>query len=216
MKHIRKARELKEEYSGDIKNLIERAINDIISLCKYIDMTAPVIDYQDDMDILTKRIGILKDLIENLNTENHELSNFYYLPGADLIPQILRTIESYDVTTYRSVADLLNNLAENKSLGKLFYITEEIEIYAISNNSHTILFSRKNGEIIIINVYNSLTLANLEGELTKATINKIREIHNMKKTPEYKNLNANYENLVSCSLNLSNPETEVHELKKER
>ena len=111
MLHIKKARELVEEHEGDIKKLIERAINDVISLCKYIDITAASIDYQDSMDILTKRINILKELITNLEDVNPALSNFYYLTGSDLIPPILRTIESYDITTYESIIHLLNYLA---------------------------------------------------------------------------------------------------------
>lgn len=216
MLHIKKARELLKEHEGDIKNLIERAINDVISLCRYIDMTAASIDYQDSMDILTKRINILKELIINLEDANPALSNFYYLTGSDLIPQILRTIESYDITTYGSILHLLNYLASNKQSGELFYASSDIEIYKVSNESHTMLFSRRGPEIILINVYNSLTFAALEGELTSSTIKRVIEMHNIKKTKEFKKLQANYENLISSSLNLNGPDKENHQLKKER
>ena len=216
MLHIKKAHELVEEHEGDIKNLIERAINDVVSLCRYIDMTSASIDFQDSMDILTKRINILKELITNLEDVNPALSNFYYLTGADLIPQILRTIESYDITTYGSILHLLNYLASNKQAGELFYETGEIEIYKVSNETHTMLFSRKGPEIILINVYNSLTFAALEGELTATTLKKVIEMHNMKKTKEFKKLQANYENLISSSLNMNSLEKENHQLKKER
>jgi hypothetical protein len=78
------------------------------------------------------------------------------------------------------------------------------------------LFSRKGPEIILINVYNSLTFAALEGELTATTLKKVIEMHNMKKTKEFKKLQANYENLISSSLNMNSLEKENHQLKKER
>ena len=57
------------------------------------------------------------------------------------------------------------------------------------------LFSRRGPEIILINVYNSLTFAALEGELTSSTIKRVIEMHNMKKTKEFKKLQANYDKI---------------------
>lgn len=204
---IEKSRQLEQEYTGDIKSLIIRVRNDVISICKYIDMVKDSEDINDSLEILTKRQLVLSDLVTKLSKVNTKLSNFYYLADDELIPYILRTIESTDVTELSSIFNLLNKLAERKNIGTIQSIQFGNYIYRIKNQAYTLLFTRKGSDILIINAIANRNMSKEATKLTKIQLKKIREFQDIQHNPEYDKLNATYEELVVSALNLNGPET---------
>lgn len=206
MLKIEMSKQLEREHTGDIKNLIIRVRNDVISICKYMDMIKDSMDINDSLEVLTKRQLVLSDLVTRLSSVNTKLSNFYYLADDELIPYILRTIESTDVTELSSIYHLLNKLTDKKHQGTLYSIQSGINIYRIKNQTYTLFFTRKNNDILIINTMANRNITKESCKLTKPQLKRIREFQERKPNPEYDKLNATYEELVVTALNLNGPE----------
>lgn len=209
--YVEKAKELENEYTGDTLQLIKRAKDDVISICKYLELTIGLQNQDESLDVLSKRVNVLKELVVNLESVNPDFTAFNYLTNSELIPYILRTIESLDITSYNSIYCLLKYLSDNKNEGIAIYQKDDIIVYEVTNTNHRLIFTKDEGVITIINIQNISSSPNII--LNNSIIEKIKENRRIQRSSEYKKLQANYENLIVRSLSLNEYE-ELHTPKK--
>lgn len=213
--YITKAIELETQTTGHLQALINRTKNDVISLCRYLDIIKDTEDYQETLDILSKRMAILKELINNLEKNTNKRNAFYYVTDSEQMPYLLRTIESLDITSYKDIYRLLLNLASHKQKGQLKEVVDGLNIYEINGDNYKIAYTRTYNEIIVINAYNS-TFSNQDSVLNKAIITRLKELIDQPKTKEVKRLHSQYESMILRALNLDIIDQPLTLTKKER
>lgn len=213
--YISKSIELETITTGHLQALISRTKNDVISLCRYLDMTAYTEEHQEAVDILSKRMAVLKELIDNLEKNTNNKNAFYYVTDTEQMPYLLRTIESLDITTYKDIYRLLLHLANHKIKGKLKETIDGLNIYEINSNYCKILYVKTYNETIIINAYNS-AFNNQDSPLNSVIINHLKELISQPKTKAIKNLHAQYESMILRALNLDIIDQPLTLTKKER
>lgn len=212
--YIEKSYIIEQKYNKEIKQLIIRLREDVISLCKYMDFVYTTVDINDSYDVLTKRISILKELLIQLESRSTEQSQFYYLTDNDLVPYIMRTIETKDISELNSILNLLKKLANRKHTGSIISICNGIPIYKVSNASHTLLFTKHTSKPTIIDIY-STNQFKCDKKLSPQKIKSLEEYQVLNASVEFENLNNTYEGLILSSLIVPPFETQ-HTLKKER
>lgn len=208
------SKEIENNYTPEIKQLIIRLRNDIISMCKYIEMVEDSINLHETIEILAKRVELLKEVIENLTKHTKKHPKFHYLTDTDYVPFVLRSIETKDITELSQIHNLFRELNKKTTLSLPIRTINNIPIYKISNDSHAMLYSRKNNKIIIIDIYSNLLQGN-KTPLTSSKISQLIEYFQIHHTKELEKLNLIYEDLIATSLNYNRHES-IKEYKKER
>lgn len=213
--YLAKAHIYESKTTGQMHALITRTKNDVISICRYLDMIKNTDEFQETIDILNKRIAILKELLSNLEKAGNNKSVFYYLADIEGMPYLLRTIESLDISSYKDIYKLLKTLANNRNSGKIKNNISGINIYELKGETYQLEYTRIYNEIIIINIQNS-TFQGEKSSINQQMLIRLKELMEQTKTKEVKNIHAQYEKMILRSLN---PEPQLEALtlsKKER
>lgn len=200
--YIGKAIEYESKTTGQLQlqNLISRTKNDVISICKYLQLVQDTTEFQNTLDILSKRVSILKELINSLENKENNKSTFYYLTNNESMPYILRTIDTLDITSHACIYSLLYTLARNPDAGQLTQTIEGIRIYELNNESYQLKYIKFHNEIIIINLYSKYF--NPETPvIDNQLIFQAKELISSCKKAETKSLHSKYEKLILKSLN---------------
>lgn len=213
--YIKKAIELEDKTSGNLQSLISRTKNDVISLCKYLDFVIDTDGYQAGIEILSRRIEILKELITNLEKNEEEKNVFYYLADEDQIPYILRMIEALDIIAYPEIYSLLYALANHTKKGKIKKVVGGINIYEIEDKNYKIEYTLTSSGIIIINAH-SKTLITEIPTINNAALNRLKKLMTSPKTKDVQQLHYQYESMILKELNLDAVDQTLSLLKKER
>ena len=201
LQYIIRAIELESKVEGNIKSLISRTKNDVISSCKYIKLVEGTNEFHPATEILSKRIEILVELISSLETPTNERNTFYYLVDSEQMPLILRTIETIDVTEYSDIYTLLKLLASRKEKGKLIRSINGINIFSIEREGYSIDYTTSNKDIIIINIHNN-EQARQDFNLSKKALSNLSELINQEKTKEIRRLHSYYEKMLSRAMDV--------------
>lgn len=139
----------KAEEGRDIerKKTIYRAIKDVESMCKYLDLAPVTIYTHENFEILAQKINILRVLV---NSPLEGPNSFRFITQNDF-PKFLRSLEFIDEYYYPNIYNLLNNIANGvvkakhlKSVGNikiLRALDEYIEIYYARIKEYLILIS---------------------------------------------------------------------------
>lgn len=199
---VRKSIELEREFAEPIKTLINKLRNDVVSLCKYLELIESDHEFQNSLEILTKRMNVLRDVIKILEENKYSINTFFYFTSYDQVPLILRTIESTDIVDYPEIYSLLEYLATNPETGTKITDSTEPELFELASHSYKLVFSRKNSKIVIINVYKS-TLNSEKKSIKKSSLNRLKEIFANVQKEELQQLHSKYEELILSSLNLN-------------
>lgn len=198
--YIGKAIEYESKTTGQLQSLISRTKNDVISICKYLQLVQNTTEFQNTIDVLSKRVSILKELINSLEKNENNKSVFYYLTNNESMPYILRTIDTLDITSHACIYSLLYQLSRNPDAGKLAQTIEGIRIYELKNESYQLKYIKFNNEIIIINLYSKYFNPETPA-IDNQLISQVKELINSSKKAETKNLHSKYEKLILKSLN---------------
>ena len=69
---LKQGEQLANISTGEIKDLLNRAIKDVISMCKYLSYIDQIEDLHESLEVLEERIKVLKSIIYNAKEENTE------------------------------------------------------------------------------------------------------------------------------------------------
>ena len=214
MLYIEQSKIIENNYSDPVRKLISRLRNDVISSARYIDIIKDSLDIHDSLEILSKRIELLAEVLEKIQLKHHH-PHFKYLIDDDYVPYILRTLETKEPAELTSIQALLKKLTNNKLYTLQINVPNtQINLYKIQNEHHTILYTKINSQIIVIDAYQNITL-NENLLLTPKQKKRILEYMTQLSSPEISKLNSIYEELINSTLNVENQEV-IHEYKKER
>lgn len=202
---LKKATDLENKVSPEYKTIIIRAKQDVISLCRYIDMIELPEEYHATTEILSERVSTLKTLITNLEVSKKPESVFIYHTDKDLVPTILRDIESLDITAYGEILNSLNDLASYEIEDELYCEKDNYKIYVYPLALTRLIYTKIQDKIVILGITSNTTEKNLNNRITFIYLNQIKEIEEKINNEEFLNLQKTYETLVLNTLNLGEP-----------
>lgn len=187
----------------NIQDLVNRARNDIISLCKYLELIAGTDEVTSMLDILEQRISTLRLIIKNSKTPVTNSESFYYLTDRAGNPNIIESISLIDITFYHEIYDTLTKLAHKEIAGKKINTISGINFYHLFSDSIKISYAEKDDVIILIDASISNLFNYKHQIITDEIVNRVKEILTRIQDEEYKHIHLTYEKMLVQQLDLS-------------
>ena len=130
----------------DLKEIILRRINDVVSIARYLDMMNGL--DQSLYDCLTERLSNLRIVVDNIENPPKEPINFRYVADHYKNPRILVSIGYLDHARYSEVGALLSETAASPESG------EQIDnsLYAVSGPTHQVIYYYDSTSTIIYDI----------------------------------------------------------------
>lgn len=201
---LKQGEQLANISTGDIRDLLNRAVKDVISMCKYLSYIDEVSDMHESLEILEDRIKVLKSIIANVKEENLEPSRLFYITDSEGVPVLLRNIEIYELTDYSTIFNLLYKTS-SKVKGKKFLTKENIDFYYLKSYQIRIIYAEVKGLRIIIGIDSHNSINTIKKNITNEIIRKIQEIEHRNTNKTFKEIHATYENVILETLNVKSP-----------
>ena len=154
---------LEKTEDEEVKRILTRSIKNIISQCIYYDLVKDDMTSHSNLDILTERIAILRNIIETLTIKDATATSFLYQKNADGLPKILEDINLVDPLSYHQIYKILKDIANGNMESKedprknditkirceLIKEEDETKFYAATYENYSIIFSTINGRVLI-------------------------------------------------------------------
>lgn len=201
---LKQGEQLANIITGDIRDLLNRAIKDVISMCKYLSYIDQISDMHESLEILEDRIKVLKSIIANVEEENLEPSSLFYITDSEGVPVLLRNIEIYELTDYPTIFNLLYKTAR-KVKGKKFITKENIDFFYIKSNQIRLIYAEIKGLLIVVGIDRHSPTNTIKKHITSEIITKIKEIEHRSTNKAFKEIHATYENVILETLNVKSP-----------
>lgn len=201
---LKQGEQLASTSTGDIRDLLNRAIKDVISMCKYLSYIDQIEDLHESLEILDERIKVLKSIIYNVKEENTEPNSLFYVTDKEGVPILLRNLEIYELTDYPAIFNLLYKTATNIK-GKKFLTKENIDFYYFKSHQVRLIYAEIKGIRIVVGIDGHNPTSMIKKFITNDIITKIQEIEHHSISKEYKEIHATYENVILESLNIKEP-----------
>lgn len=201
---LKQGEQLANISTGDIRDLLTRAVKDVISMCKYLSYIDQVTDMHESLEILEDRIKVLRSIIANIKEENLEPSSLFYITDKEGIPVLLRNIEIYELTDYPTIFNLLYK-ASNKANGKKLVTKDNIDFYYLKLHQMRLIYAETKGIRIVIGIDSHNTTNTMKKNITSEIVEKVKEIEYRSINKTYKEIHATYENVILETLNVKSP-----------
>lgn len=188
---------IKKEKNKNIVLMVKKAINDIISSSKYLDLVDPTTDpfANDALLILDERIDFLSYMIRTITNESQSEPLFSFLADEKTgYPFIIDDARSMDPLCYPSIFEAINLLDELDK--QAVFKKSNITIYKIEHRDIILLFATYKEKIIIITAANRLTESVLTRDYYKIIIEQIKKKYDKK-------IQTIYSSIVEKELDLS-------------
>ncbi len=198
---IKKAEQIEKTSIDQIRDLIKRAKEDVISMCKYLSFIENVVDMHESLDILSDRIRVLKNILSTHKNENKEPNSLYYITDKDGVPILLRNLEIQEITEYGKIYDLLYRAALGEK-GRRAFEKEGYNFFYIRHDKTKLIFTDTNECRIIVGINSQDPIKETKKYITKDITSQIREIEIRNCNPMYRDIQATYENVILEALNV--------------
>ena len=188
----------------EMKSLLARLREDVISLCKYLVLVTGSNEEQETIEFITQKLTALKISISNAKDPHAIKTNsFYYLVNSNHLPRLISALEVIDITFYEEIYKLLTDLSNNVVSGTKISEQEGIEIYSLRGNSAKIIYTKKGTEIIIVSIKIKNRSQSNETLISPKDFDDIKTLYNTPKTESFKKLHETYETLILSQLDLT-------------
>ncbi len=198
---VRKADIKERKITGPLKDLLSRAKKDVISMCKYLSYFEEVTDTHESQEILDDRVRVLKHVLINIDEEEKEPNELFYITDKDGVPVFLRNLELHELSSYNRIYNLLYKVA-TKVKGKKLFTQDNLDFYYIGNRDIKIVYTELHGIRIILGIDSLHPSNSIKNTITLDIIEQIREIECRSINPEFKEIHSTYENIILEALNL--------------
>ena len=198
---IKKAEQLEKTSIDEIRDLIKRAKEDVISMCKYLSYIENVLDMHESLDILSDRIRVLKNILSTHKNENKEPNSLYYITDKEGVPILLRNLEVHEITEYGIIYDLLYRAALGEK-GRRAFEKEGYNFSYLHHEKTKLIFTDTNECRIIVGINSQNPIKEIKKYVTKDVRKQIREIETRSCNPMYRDIQATYESVILEALNV--------------
>lgn len=186
----------------ELIDLLHRLYKDVISLCKYMEMSSSNIKHYIQ-DTLTQKINSLNLIIKNISNPNSTITkSFYFAVDDNHLPKIIHNIEFIDIILYEEIFNLLVELANNRVEGVSFRENDGIKYCHLYSDSLVLTYAVKDNEIVIIGIENISSPEKNKVDISSNTLNQVRVLYEKPKTSTFLYMQNLYENLVASQLDL--------------
>lgn len=129
--------------------IIDRVLKDIISICRYMNLSDLQYEYNESMEILSVKLDTLKTLIKNHMSPNiNYVSNYLFLSDDNNIPYLLSDLGAIEQQEYYKATELLKNI--NTDDRQVFNTVDDEELYLIEGNGYSLFYTEHNGSKVLI------------------------------------------------------------------
>ena len=211
---VRKA-ELKENtLMGPLKDLLNRAKKDVISMCKYLSFFSDIEDMHESLEILNDRTRVLKQILLNIEEEQKEPNSLFYITDKEGVPVFLRNLELHPINSYPNIYNILYKVA-TKTKGKKMFTKEAHDFYYIGHDSIKIVYTDIAGVRIVIGIDSHNPTYSIKHNITQDMILQIKSIEEHCYNQTFKEIHSTYENVILEALNTKEIEYTLSLKKKE-
>lgn len=200
----------------ELSNFIKRILQDIISICKYIE----AIDIESEKPLSYEAISLKLDLIQTImyklkNTKKNE-HTFCYVTDTNNVPILLRNIENLDILRYNDILHTLERLANGESGEPIPSV--DYQIIAIDGDNIRLYYSQKDKTIAIIGVIGDKLTNDNSLYLGSNVIQSLKRIFNNNQDANFNRTQHTYEEIILHSLDLfaTNQTDSNHRLLKKK
>jgi len=144
LKIVKEAYLIIKEQNNIYSKILIRSLKDVISMCRYINMSGN--NKSNNIDYLSRRVEKLKLEIDTIKDNPSNESAFNYYVDIEGMPKIVRDLEGIDYPEYSSLRSLLIQIKNNPEE------YEENKIYEIHTSWINLILTKINNKIFIYGV----------------------------------------------------------------
>ncbi|MGN1338078.1 MAG: hypothetical protein ACI4WW_06355 [Candidatus Coprovivens sp.] len=186
---------------GPTVDMINRAIEDIRSICRYLNMGLDYNELEESMYILETKICTLKALVlEHTSPKVNYCSDYLFVSDENNIPYALYSLGMIEYTQYSEVYKVFSKLNKAEE-HNLYQVVDNIPIYKINNTLIEILYTLKDNKIVIIKINKT---CQEDINLSDTIIAELKDFLNKENTPEDVSLAGTQAKVLDIELNLDN------------
>lgn len=175
---------IKKEKNKNLVLMIKKAISDVISISRYLELGNGNIDPIANEELLNERIDFLSYITRTIKNKNQNEPLFSFLVDENTgYPFIIEDARVMDELNYPSIYEAINSL--DKLPKKVVFKKAHTTIYQAEFNDITLLFATYKDKIIIITAANRITEKVLTRDYYPLIIEQIKKKYDRKSQVVY-------------------------------
>ena len=175
---------IKKEKNKNLVLMIKKAISDVISISRYLELGNGNIDPVANEELLNERIDFLSYITRTIKNKNQNEPLFCFLVDENNgYPFIIEDARVMDELNYPSIYEAINSI--DKLPKKVVFKKAHTTIYQAEFNDITLLFATYKDKIIIITAANRITEKVLTRDYYPLIIEQIKKKYDRKSQVVY-------------------------------
>ena len=175
---------IKKEKNKNLVLMIKKAISDVISISRYLELGNGNIDPIANEELLNERIDFLSYITRTIKNKNQNEPLFCFLVDENNgYPFIIEDARVMDELNYPSIYEAINSI--DKLPKKVVFKKAHTTIYQAEFNDITLLFATYKDKIIIITAANRITEKVLTRDYYPLIIEQIKKKYDRKSQVVY-------------------------------
>lgn len=175
---------IKKEKNKNLVLMIKKAISDVISISRYLELGNGNIDPIANEELLNERIDFLSYITRTIKNKNQNEPLFNFLVDENTgYPFIIEDARVMDELNYPSIYEAINSI--DKLPKKVVFKKAHTTIYQAELNDITLLFATYKDKIIIITAANRITEKVLTRDYYPLIIEQIKKKYDRKSQVVY-------------------------------
>lgn len=175
---------IKKEKNKNLVLMIKKAISDVISISRYLELGNGNIDPVANEELLNERIDFLSYITRTIKNKNQNEPLFSFLVDENTgYPFIIEDARVMDELNYPSIYEAINSI--DKLPKKVVFKKAHTTIYQAEFNDITLLFATYKDKIIIITAANRITEKVLTRDYYPLIIEQIKKKYDRKSQVVY-------------------------------
>lgn len=178
---------IQKEKNKNLVLMIKKAISDVISMSRYIEIGDGYIDPIANEVLLDERIDFLSYIIRTIKNKNQNEPLFSFLVDENTgYPFIIEDARAMDELSYQSIYEAINNI--DKLTKSIIFKKAHTTIYQAEFNDITLMFATYKDKIIIITAANRITENVLTRDYYPLIIEQIKKKYDRKSQVVYSSI----------------------------
>ena len=178
---------IQKEKNKNLVLMIKKAISDVISMSRYIEIGDGYIDPIANEVLLDERIDFLSYITRTIKSKNQNEPLFSFLVDENTgYPFIIEDARAMDELSYQSIYEAINSI--DKLTKSIVFKKAHTTIYQAEFNDITLMFATYKDKIIIITAANKITENVLTRDYYPLIIEQIKKKYDRKSQVVYSSI----------------------------